>query len=86
MIVDHPRLTFGCRHIFDDGRRVEARMDCVHVGMAFRKKLERAPHYPRPPFELEEQVVNREIEGVHHAILALVRYPERLSFVKQKLG
>ena len=37
-------------------------------------------------FEFPEHVIDGEVEGIHHAVLALVHNPERLAFDFEQLG
>ena len=60
-------------------RGVSGEAHLVAVGEAFHKPVELIPHDPRIHRHLEEEVVHRQVESVHHAILALVNHPEWLT-------
>ena len=60
-------------------------LDLVRVAVEPHEVVEQVPHQPRVAVELPEHVVDREVERVHHAVLALVHHPEGLPVDLEQL-
>ena len=61
-------------------------LELVSIGIALDEEIEGIADHPWEPPQLEEDVVDREIERIHHPVLTFVHDPERSPVVPQQLG